>query len=1288
MSWHNGWFSIHNHSHFSNFRLRDATNSPQDILKVANNKGLKGIVLSDHETIAGAPVFLDAAKKMKEKGELPEDFVAAIGNEAYLIDRKYEEPMKNQEKVKYFHFLMVAKNQRGFEFLKKQTAKAWENSTYSRGMERVPTFKDELAELMKEYKGDVTASTACIGGELPQLVLKLEKAEQEADAMRIGVIKREIHYFIEFLVNTFGHDNVFFELQPSKQDEQLIVNKWLPKIAEEYNIKCIVTTDAHYLTLEQQEFHKQYLQASEGEREVESFYATTYIFSYDELLEYFDEELLNELCKNTLIIRDMVNNELKYKHETVIPRSHIPHFEQDESVMQKIDEAKYPNIYKMMRSSVIEDRYYHFKVMKGFVEKEQEFNEENLSRIDLEYSELQAISEQLNQPMTSYFLAMTEFVDIMWEYSLVGVGRGSAVCYYTNYLLDIVQLNPIKYDLPYWRFLSREYVGEFPDIDVDAQGSERANIIEGVKEKFGHENVLNIGTYTTEGPRAASLTACRAFGLDPDTAQNITNAIPSDKGFAWPLQDAFFGNEKEHRKPDKQFIYMVNEYPGLQELMLQSQGLVSGRGQHASGVVVFPDGYTSLNTMMKTSKGLPITQWDAHTTEVAGGIKYDFLSINALDRIRAAIDMLLKDGKIEWQGSLQETFNKYFHPDVLDMESQEMFDMLFNGEIISAFQFEAKTGRQALEKINARTFDQLVAANSLMRLSSDGEQPIDKYIRYKNDLNEWEKDMDEYNLTEDEKAVMHELLDKKFGVCEVQESIMKIAMHDKVAKYNLREAKGLRKASAKKDPTIQVKQKELFFKKGRENGTSDNLLNYIWNECYVPTFGYSFSEPHVAAYTMILMIEMNIAYRYGVHYWKAACLNVDAGIIGELEAGTKYGKVAKALSNFREDVIPPSVNKSDIGFTPDQNTGKIMYGLKPIVGMNSRLAKQIIDGRPYKNMQQFIDHNVINGDLTNTKMVTLIKSGLFDELYPNRKQLMINFVMYVEPFKQKLSTSVIPKIAHLIPEKYKEAKEAYFFLKEVKNKKVHDRYTEYFFNRFKEDCDKKVTKKYPESYSYNDNGNFIIEIKVLEKVVKDRMEELKEWLKTEDALKAEASLRRSAYWQKYCLGTISHWEMESITFYISQHELQEYPIHSFFELSNFNELPREPEIDGYNNGRGGKKWPKYKSHVIAGTVIDTLPQKGIATLITKDGVVDVRVGKGKYQYYNKKIMVGQGKDRVNIDDTWWKRGNMVVVVGYRRENDFYANAKNSAYQHSIMLIKGHDGEKIFLQQEKKKVEED
>lgn len=335
------YFSIHNHTYMSNYRLRDSVNKPEDVIITAIKKGIKGVAITDHETIAAGPQLMDFVTKGKDDGTIPEDFVFAMGNEAYLIDDSKRELVEAQEKVRYNHFILIAKNQRGWDFLKKQTSKAWENNIYSRGMERVPTYKSELKQMMQDYKGDVIASTACIGGELPQLILQMHKAEKENDKNLVAKIKGDIHSFISYLIEVFGKDNVYFELQPSRGEEQLIVNEWLPKIGAAYDIKCIVSTDAHYLTLEQQEFHKQYLQASEGEREVESFYATTYIFSEEELLEYFEPDLLNVLMTNTLDIRDKIE-QINYRHLTVIPRSHIPDFENDYiQMMKKLEELIY-----------------------------------------------------------------------------------------------------------------------------------------------------------------------------------------------------------------------------------------------------------------------------------------------------------------------------------------------------------------------------------------------------------------------------------------------------------------------------------------------------------------------------------------------------------------------------------------------------------------------------------------------------------------------------------------------------------------------------------------------------------------------------------------------------------------------------------------------------------------------------------------------------------------------------------------------------------------------------------
>lgn len=399
--------------------------------------------------------------KLKEENKIPKNFTIGIGNEIYLVDKSNLNLVEKNEKVKYFHFLLLAKNQKGYEFLKKQSSKAWYNSYFYRGMERVPTYYDELKELMKNYKNDVIASSACIGGQLPQYVLELEQATNNNQQDKIEDVKKNIHHFIKYMIDVFGKDNFFIELQPSHQEEQLIVNKWLPKIAKAYDLKIIVSTDAHYLNKEQSEFHKQYLTAQEGEREVESFYSTTYIFSEEELREFFEESLLQELMKNTLYIQNQLET-IHFKQDTQIPIAHIPNYKMSEK-FKDIDKEKYPHIHQMVNSDRDIDRYYAHLCIRGMIDKNEEFNDENLSRVDLEFNELLAISYQMNQPMTSYFVVMREFVNLMWQVSLVGVSRGSASCYYTNYLLDIVQINAIKYNLPHWRFLSKSRIGEWPD---------------------------------------------------------------------------------------------------------------------------------------------------------------------------------------------------------------------------------------------------------------------------------------------------------------------------------------------------------------------------------------------------------------------------------------------------------------------------------------------------------------------------------------------------------------------------------------------------------------------------------------------------------------------------------------------------------------------------------------------------------------------------------------------------------------------------------------------------------
>jgi len=820
-----GYYGNHNHTDASNFRLRDAINKPEELLEYALKIGLSGISITDHETLAS---HVKAYKYLQANKERFGDFKLGFGDEIYLVDKEdILNKKKQNEKINFYHFILVAKNQHGYEGLKKISSKAWHNSFFYRGMERVPTYKDELMTIMEEYRGDILATTACIGGELPQLLIKYHDEPTREN-------KLKVHNFIVWLKGVFG-DDIYFELQPSHNRDQVVANEMLYKVGKAYGVKCIVATDAHYLNPSFAKTHEIYLKASEGEREVAEFYATTYLMSHDELLEFFNPTLLEELEQNTLEIREKIG-EITFEQEIKVPRAHIPKFELNPLFQPFYD--KYEYIKKYSESSYDVDRYYLHLIAEGMIAKNQELNDTNLSRINLELNELYHISENLGQPMSSYFVLTKDIVDLMWEVSLVGVSRGSASCFYLNYLLDIVQINPLKYNLPHWRFISKERP-TLPDIDIDTEGSKRHEIIHIAKEHYGEENVLNMGTFTTEGTRSAVLTACRGLGIDNDISQNIANLVPTEKGNKlWSLSECFYGDEAKGKKPAREFVNEVAKFKGLKEAMLSIEGLISGRSQHASGVIIFPDGYIKQNAMMKTTSGLPVTQFDAVDTEYMGGLKLDFLSINALDRIRACMELLLEHGKIEWQGSLRKTYNKYFHPDVLEMEAPEMWDMLFEGHVLNAFQFETDVGQQALRKINPRSFDELCASNSLMRLSaSDGEQPIDKYVRFKNDISLWYKEMDEAGLTKEEQKVLEDLLLDRYGICDTQEFLMQIAMSPKISGFTLTQANKFRKAVAKQNEQLIEEQKQIFYSQGEKIGTRKEFLDYVWNKELKPQFG-------------------------------------------------------------------------------------------------------------------------------------------------------------------------------------------------------------------------------------------------------------------------------------------------------------------------------------------------------------------------------------------------------------------------------------------------------------------
>jgi DNA polymerase-3 subunit alpha len=290
-------------------------------------------------------------------------------------------------------------------------------------------------------------------------------------------------------------------------------------------------------------------------------------------------------------------------------------------------------------------------------------------------------------------------------------------------------------------------------------------------------------------------------GIDVDEAQYMASLIPSERGFLWPLSDVVYGNKDKDREPVHTFINEVNQYPGLLDIIFGIEGLINKRSSHASGVILFDEDPYEFGCFMKTPKGEIITQYDLHDCEAAGLTKYDFLVTEVQDKLAQTIRFLQEDGLIENKGiNLRSVYDKYFHPNVLPMNDQKVWDAIQNGTVINVFQFDSEVGAQAAKKIKPTTILELSDANGLMRLMTAEkceETPMEKYIRFKNNLNLWYKEMDYAGLTEEEQKTLEPYFKSSYGVPPSQEQLMLMLIDKNICNFSLKEANAARKIVGK-----------------------------------------------------------------------------------------------------------------------------------------------------------------------------------------------------------------------------------------------------------------------------------------------------------------------------------------------------------------------------------------------------------------------------------------------------------------------------------------------------------
>ena len=1311
---------VHSHTHYSNIRLLDCINKPKDLINRAKEIGLKGICVTDHECLSSA-VELNELQQELIKQE--SDFKIGLGNEIYLCDTR-------ESKQKYYHFILIAKDKVGHKQLRQLSSRAWMYSYEDRRMERVVTLKSDLHEIIGSNKGHLIATTACIGGELSTLVLEMETAR--ANGVDSEAPKQKIINFVLEMKDIFG-DDFYFEVAPGTSKEQVIVNKKIAELSNVFGVKMVIGTDAHYLTPEDRYVHEAFLNSKGGERETAQFYEFAYLQTEEEIIKNLTPsivDLYEQMCQNSMEIYNKIEN-YSLLHAQQIPKVDVKDYPKQNwwgvNNPYADEMNSYPITKQMFTSDDIDKRYWinqcYEKLVDIFDDCETfadviDNHAEYTQRLEYEADIKETISEKLGTNMFSYPITLQHYINLIWDCgSTVGAGRGSSCSGLNHYLLGVTQLDPIEWNLPFWRYLNKERI-ELGDIDIDIAPSKKGLILQKIREERGQKFLpeiddlsrKNLGctliaTFGTETSKSAIKTACRGYrsaeypnGIDNDIATYLSSLVPVERGFVWSLNEVVHGDEEKGRKPITTFINEISQYPGLFEIMVGVEGLISKRSSHASGVIFFDEDPYEFGCFMRTPNGEIITQYDLHKAEAAGMTKYDFLVTSAQDKIIETIKLLQQDKVIDDTLSIREVYDKYLHPSVLDIEDKDIWQKIQNIEVINLFQFDSDVGSQAAKKIKPSSMLELSDANGLMRLMTaekGAETPMEKYIRFKNNISLWYKEMDEAGLTKEEQEVLKPHFLKSHGVPPSQEQLMTMLMDENICNFSLKDANAARKIVGKK----QMNKIPALHQQVLDQAKSPALGEYVWKCGIGPQMGYSFSIIHALAYSFIAYQMAYLATKFNPIYWNCACLIVNSEAIEEIdddddddvviaeedkkkEKAADYEKIAKALNEMISQGVKISlvnINKSGYTFKPDVQNNRILYGLKPLSRINEEIYNKIIAGRPYLGIKDFMARCPLPG----LSMVALIKAGAFDEVeevLPDRRSIMAYYLKVKSEPKTKLNLqnfSTLSKLG-LFPKEMESTVRLFNFNKYIKGHK----YQNYF--ALDDYCYDFLYKNYPDALDYvtpDETHTYLLDSKSWDKIYQKGMDVARDYIKEnqQELLTKLNDILFLEKWNKYALGSLSKWEMDSLCFYYHKHELSDVNVIKY-GIKNFFDLPKEPEVEYMYKG----KVPIYKLSTVIGTVIAKNDTKSSITLLSCQGVFTVKFTRDYYSMFKKQISVVDpetGKKKV-MEKGWFAKGTKIMVTGFRRDDMFIGKTYARTVGHQLYKINEIYGDGITLQHDR------
>ena len=890
---------LHVHTEYS---LLDGFSRIDVLLDKCKDLGMDSIAITDHGEMYGVIEFYKQALK---RGIKP-----IIGCEIYVSEKNHT--IKDSTNKRYYHLILLAKNNHGYKNLIKIVSEAYVNGFY---------YKPRVCfDFIKKYSKDLVALSACLNGEVSQRLL-----ENDYEGAKITAQKYE---------KVFGRGNYFLEVQNHGIKEQNQVNAGLLKIHKDLDIPLVATNDLHYVNKEDAYYQDvlQCIQTGKLIKDEDRMKMPTsefYLKSFDEMAELFSA--YEGAISNTKVIANMCNVTFTF-HEP-----HLPFF-------PKI-EAGFTNL-----------SYLKKLVDEGLIKKYGSISDEIRKRADLEIDVIN------NMGYVDYFLIVWDFVRYARENDIaVGPGRGSAAGSIVSFALDITQIDPIKYNLIFERFLNPERVS-MPDIDIDFDYVLRDRVVEYVNELYGKDHVSQIVTFGRMQARNAIRDVGRVLDISYAKVDKIAKMIPTTIGMT--IDKAFDTSSKF-----KEIYDSDPEAKRLIETARKVEGLPRHTSIHAAGVVISKEKLTDI-IPLALSNDLVVTQFDMTEIEELGLLKMDFLGLRNLTVIKNTI----KDVK-KYRG-IEVDLTK------IDVNDKNVIDQFNKAKTIGIFQFESAGMRNFLKNLKPTVFDDLIAANSLFRPGPMDEIP--KYIHNKNNP----KDVSFID------PALKSILDVTYGIIVYQEQVMQIVQ--KLAGYSLGEADNLRRAMSKKKMSVMEENRDIFIngkvdENGKieipgclRNGVNEKAANLIYDEM-ISFAKYAFNKSHSAAYSLVAVQTAYLKHYFPEEYMANLISSV-------MDSSSKLYLYVNESKNLGIKVLAPDVNKSLAEFKVEE--GKIIFGLSGIKNVGVNMINAIISAREkagkFKDFDEFLQRvdEVDSRSLNKKGLESMIKAGAFDSLGNTRASLI------------------------------------------------------------------------------------------------------------------------------------------------------------------------------------------------------------------------------------------------------------------------------------------------------------